>query len=143
MVGGISSARRDESRGSEAVSRPRTSASCPRACERLRSASGRVPEKEEPPTEQDVPKAVPLCSWWRRGSVELPVQKAPWADILQTYSAICSRFSKLPPTESPRSQPINLSSTISASREPHPERMAPASQPSGITGSRRSHALGG
>ena len=41
------------------------------------------------------------CYWWRRGRVELPVQKAPLMDVLQTYPALCSRFTKPPPTEFP------------------------------------------
>ena len=30
-----------------------------------------------------------LTGWWRRGRVELPVQKVPWLDMLQAYSAVC------------------------------------------------------
>ena len=31
----------------------------------------------EPPQTDSEPEAADLCSWWRRGRVELPVQKAP------------------------------------------------------------------
>ena len=42
----------------------------------------------EPPLTSDEPEAADSCFWWRRGRVELPVQKAPWLDMLQAYSAI-------------------------------------------------------
>ena len=37
----------------------------------------------EAPPDSDSPEAPDSCSWWRRGRVELPVQKAPWSDLLQ------------------------------------------------------------
>ena len=42
----------------------------------------------EPPLTSDEPEAADLCFWWRRGRVELPVQKAPWLDMLQACSAL-------------------------------------------------------
>ena len=63
----------------------------------------------EPPQADNEPEAADLCFWWRRGRVELPVQKALWPDVLQAYSELCvSRASELPPTESPLRQPIFL-----------------------------------
>ncbi len=38
---------------------------------------------KEPPQAENVPEATDSCSWWRRGRVELPVQKVPWSDLLQ------------------------------------------------------------
>jgi len=32
---------------------------------------------DEPHPDCESPEAVPPCSWWRRGRVELPVQKIP------------------------------------------------------------------
>ena len=47
----------------------------------------------EPPLAQGEPEAAGSCFWWRRGRVELPVQKALWPDVLQAYSELCfSRF---------------------------------------------------
>ena len=42
----------------------------------------------EPPEASNEPEAADLCSWWRRGRVELPVQKAPQTDVLQACSAV-------------------------------------------------------
>ena len=42
----------------------------------------------EPPLTSNEPEAADSCFWWRRGRVELPVQKAPWLDILQACSAL-------------------------------------------------------
>ena len=42
----------------------------------------------EPPPADNEPEAADSCFWWRRGRVELPVQKVPWLDILQAYSAL-------------------------------------------------------
>ena len=41
-----------------------------------RAGSGIVLINETPP-DPEGPEAESLCSWWRRGRVELPVQKAP------------------------------------------------------------------
>ncbi len=38
---------------------------------------------KEPPQATNEPEATDSCSWWRRGRVELPVQKVPWSDLLQ------------------------------------------------------------
>ena len=47
----------------------------------------------EPPPAPNEPEAADSCFWWRRGRVELPVQKALWPDVLQAYSELCfSRF---------------------------------------------------
>ena len=47
----------------------------------------------EPPLANNEPEAADSCFWWRRGRVELPVQKALWPDILQAYSELfVSRF---------------------------------------------------
>ena len=47
----------------------------------------------EPPLANNEPEAADLCFWWRRGRVELPVQKALWPDVLQAYSELfVSRF---------------------------------------------------
>ncbi len=47
----------------------------------------------EPPLAQGEPEAADLCFWWRRGRVELPVQKALWPDVLQACPELCfSRF---------------------------------------------------
>ena len=37
----------------------------------------------ESPQTAGEPGETDPCSWWRRGRVELPVQKAPWSDLLQ------------------------------------------------------------
>ncbi len=42
----------------------------------------------EPPLAQVEPEAADSCFWWRRGRVELPVQKVPWLDMLQACSAL-------------------------------------------------------
>ena len=42
----------------------------------------------EPPLTSNEPEAADLCFWWRRGRVELPVQKVPWSDMLQACSAL-------------------------------------------------------
>ena len=42
----------------------------------IRGSSGIVLINETPP-DPEGPEAESLCSWWRRGRVELPVQKAP------------------------------------------------------------------
>ena len=42
----------------------------------------------EPPLANNEPEAADSCFWWRRGRVELPVQKNPWSDILQACPAI-------------------------------------------------------
>ena len=42
----------------------------------------------EPPQAQNQSEAAGLCFWWRRGRVELPVQKAPWLDVLQACPAL-------------------------------------------------------
>ena len=52
-----------------------------------REGSGVVLIKE-PPEASTEPEAADSCSWWRRGRVELPVQKAPWLDVLQACSAL-------------------------------------------------------
>ena len=72
------------------------------------------------------------CFWWRRGRVELPVQKIPWLNVLQAYSAFCSRASKLLLTKSQRAQPIYLTLPISVSGQRHPGFMTPASPPPGV-----------
>ena len=41
-----------------------------------------------------------MTGWWRRGRVELPVQKAPHKNVLQVCPALCSRSSRLLPAES-------------------------------------------
>ena len=40
------------------------------------------------PLAANEPEAADLRSWWRRGRVELPVQKVPWLDMLQACSAL-------------------------------------------------------
>ena len=42
----------------------------------------------EPPLTFDEPEAADSCFWWRRGRVELPVQKVPWLDMLQACPAL-------------------------------------------------------
>ena len=42
----------------------------------------------EPPPTSNEPEAADSSFWWRRGRVELPVQKVPWLDVLQAYSAV-------------------------------------------------------
>jgi len=61
----------------------------------------------EPPLAIE-PEAADLCFWWRRGRVELPVQKALWPDIYRLIRSFVSRVSELPPTESPLRQPMFL-----------------------------------
>ena len=72
--------------------------------------------------------------WWRRGRVELPVQKIPWWNVLQACSAFCSRASKLLLTKSRRAQPIYLTLPTSVSGQRHPGFMTPASPPPGLVG---------
>ena len=47
--------------------------------------------------------------WWRRGRVELPVQRTPWVDVLQAYPALWSRPTGLPPSRIRAGQPVSLS----------------------------------
>ena len=47
-----------------------------------REGSGVVLMNEEPPAEISS-EAATLCSWWRRGGVEPPVQRRPRPDLLQ------------------------------------------------------------
>ena len=47
-----------------------------------RGGSGIILINETPP-DPEGPEAESLCSWWRRGRVELPVQNALWPDLLQ------------------------------------------------------------
>ena len=70
-----------------------------------------VHENEEPP---DGPEAPSPCFWWRRGRVELPVQKKPRKNMLQACPTICSWTSKLLSAESQRAQPIVLTLPLSA-----------------------------
>jgi hypothetical protein len=67
------------------------------------------------PSNESVPKLgrdcgeTAMCSWWRRGRVELPVQKAPRSDILQAYPVFCSRLRELPPAGiTPRPADLSL-----------------------------------
>ena len=46
-------------------------------------SEGKVLTIKEPPQATNEPEATDSCSWWRRGRVELPVQKVPWSDLLQ------------------------------------------------------------
>ncbi len=62
----------------------------------------------EPPLANNEPEAADLCFGWRRGRVELPVQKALWPDIYRLIRSFVSRVSELPPTESPLRQPMFL-----------------------------------
>ncbi len=55
------------------------------------------PDNESVPTGSRDCGEIAMCSWWRRGRVELPVQKAPRSDILQAYPVFCSRLGELPP----------------------------------------------
>ena len=45
-------------------------------CGNTREGSDVILINETPP-ESETPEAYDPCSWWRRGRVELPVQKAP------------------------------------------------------------------
>ena len=46
---------------------------------RIESGVVLVHERELPPVDETNPEASTIpCFWWRRGRVELPVQKAPW-----------------------------------------------------------------
>ena len=74
-----------------------------------------ISEKELPPVDEDQEAATSPCLWWRRGRVELPVQKTPRQNILQAYPVILSRSLKLPPAEYRRAQPITLSLFLSVS----------------------------
>ena len=47
-------------------------------------------EREVPPA--NGPEAADPCLWWRRGRVELPVQKIPRWNVLQACSALCYRY---------------------------------------------------
>ncbi len=47
-----------------------------------------ISEKELPPDASEGPEATGPCLWWRRGRVELPVQKAPRKDVLQACPAV-------------------------------------------------------
>ena len=69
-------------------------------------------ERETPPAEG--PEAHDPCLWWRRGRVELPVQKVPNWNVLQAYPAILSRLTELLPAESPKAQPMVLGPALSA-----------------------------
>ena len=63
--------------------------------------------KEEPPAEIGS-EAATLCSWWRRGRVELPVQKAPRLDVLQAYPVIFISPSWTSTGKFPEGQPNSL-----------------------------------
>ncbi len=56
-----------------------------------------ISEKEPPPDSSDSPEATSPCLWWRRGRVELPVQKTHQLNILQAYPTFLSRAPKDPP----------------------------------------------
>ena len=55
-----------------------------------------INEKEPPPDDHDGPEAPSPCLWWRRGRVELPVQKAPcqmyYRLIRQIFLALLSFY---------------------------------------------------
>ena len=50
-----------------------------------------VSEKDTPPGDDSSPEATNPCSWWRRGRVELPVQKRYRENILQAFPVFYSR----------------------------------------------------
>ena len=56
-----------------------------------------ISEKELPPDCSECPEATSPCLWWRRGRVELPVQKTHRLNILQAYPTFLSRAPKDPP----------------------------------------------
>jgi len=77
---------------------------------------GACPDNESVPTQGRYCGETAMCSWWRRGRVELPVQKAPRSDILQAYPVFCSRLRELPPAGiTPR--PADFSLTARYRRE--------------------------
>ena len=51
-----------------------------------------ISEKDMPPGDDSNPEATSPCSWWRRGRVELPVQKRYRKNMLQAFPAFCSRL---------------------------------------------------
>ena len=79
-----------------------------------RKGSEVVLVNEIPPGEATDREGNTPCLWWRRGRVELPVQKMPRQNVLQAYPTVCSRSSKLPPAEFQRAQPICLVLLLSA-----------------------------
>ena len=101
-----------------------------------------ITENEMPPGPTDGPEATDPCLWWRRGRVELPVQKRPSRNVLQAYPALYSCFSELPPAEARSAQPISLILPLSALEQLHPGFMAPASPPPGLVGADVAASLG-
>ena len=55
-----------------------------------------VLEKDLPPVD---PEATSPCFWWRRGRVELPVQKTHQLNLLQAYPTFLSRSPNVPPAK--------------------------------------------
>ncbi len=73
---------------------------------------------------------VHLCFWWRRGRVELPVQKK----LSGTYYKLSRLFYLAPPAPTDRverGQPVNLSPRSPALPRWHPHFSAPEPDPSG------------
>jgi len=71
-----------------------------------------------------------LVFWWRRGRVELPVQKK----LSGTYYKLSQLFNLAPATPTDRvtrGQPVNLSSLLPALERWHPGFSAPDPDPSG------------
>ncbi len=69
--------------------------------------------------------------WWRRGRVELPVQKAPNWNVLQAYPAICFACRSFRRPNLRRRSRLVLGPASSALGQQHPGFMAPASRPPG------------
>ena len=87
--------------------------------------------KEKPP---GGPEATDPCFWWRRGRVELPVQKVLRSNMLQACPALYACSSKASAGGIYREPADFLKPPLSASGQRRPRFMAPASPPPGLVG---------
>ena len=85
--------------------------------------------KEKPP---GGPEATDPCFWWRRGRVELPVQKVLRSNMLQACPALYICSSKASAGGISREPADFLKPPLSASGQMRPRFMAPVSPPPGL-----------
>jgi hypothetical protein len=69
--------------------------------------------------------------WWRRGRIELPVQRKNALSLLQAYPAVLSRPAGRREPEHRRNQSMALWPPLSTSEQPHPDLSAPIPRPPG------------
>ena len=86
---------------------------------------------------ESIPDSEGLCFWWRRGRIELPVQRKNALSLLQAYPAVLSRPAGRREPEHRRDQSMDLWLLLSTSERPHPDLSAPIPHPPGGGESRR------